>query len=293
MEGKDLHILITGGAGFIGSNIGRKIVSLGLSPRILDNLSTGKMENLADIRDKIEFIKGDIRDKDLLENIIQPGDTIFHQAAIPSVPRSVSDPMGTSEVNIMGTLTLLDVARRKEVRRLVYASSSSVYGNSPAQVKTETLPTSPLSPYAVAKLAGENMCRAFHEVYGMPTICLRYFNVFGPYQDETSYYSAVIPNFITRMLSGVPPVIFGSGLQSWDFTFIDNVVNANLRGAGVIEGASEEIFGKVMNIATYNSYSLLQLVSIIYNELKIDLQPEFANPRPVDVKHSLADISLA
>ncbi len=288
-----MEILITGGAGFIGSNIARKLVELGIKPRILDNLSTGKAENMADIRDEVEFIQGDIRDVGLLERLIQQGDTIVHQAAIPSVPRSVDDPMGTSEVNIMGTLTLLNEARRKKARRFVYASSSSVYGNNPAQVKTETLPVSPLSPYAAAKLAGETMCQAFHEVYGLPTVSLRYFNVFGPYQDETSFYSAVIPKFITRMLEGQPPLIFGDGLQSRDFTFIDNVVDANLRAAGVIEGASEEAFGRTMNTATNNRYSLLRLVEIINNNLGTDFQPEFADSRPGDVKHSLADIALA
>ncbi len=242
--------LVTGGAGFIGSNIVERLVRQGERVRVLDNLSTGKRENLVSWLDRLELIEGDIRDVETVHGAMAGVDYVLHQAALPSVPRSVADPLASHQVNATGTLNVLPAARDAGVKRLVYASSSSVYGDSPTLPKQEEMPTNPISPYAVSKLAGENYCRVFFRVYGLETVCLRYFNVFGPRQDPTSQYAAVIPRFITAMLDGRRPVIYGDGRQSRDFTYIENVVEANLLAC-----QAKDVAGEVLNIACGESFS--------------------------------------
>jgi nucleoside-diphosphate-sugar epimerase len=220
--------LVTGGAGFIGSNIAERLVQQGERVRVLDNFATGKRENIAPWLDRIELIEGDVRDPETVRRAMEGVEYVLHQAALPSVPRSVADPLTTHQVNATGTLNVLLAAREAGVKRLVYASSSSVYGNNPELPKREDMPTNPLSPYAVSKLAGEQYCRTFAQVYGLDTVCLRYFNVFGPRQDPASQYAAVVPKFVTAMLNGGQPVIYGDGTQSRDFTYVENVVEINL-----------------------------------------------------------------
>jgi UDP-glucose 4-epimerase len=288
--------LVTGGAGFIGSNIVEKLVQRGERAcpessrrvRVLDDFSTGKRENLARWLDRIELIEGDIRDPEMVRRAMAGVDYVLHQAALPSVPRSVADPVSTHQVNATGTLNVLLAARDAGVKRLVYASSSSIYGNSPELPKREDMPTNPLSPYAASKLAGENYCRAFTQVYGLETVCLRYFNVFGPRQDPASQYAAVIPRFITAMLDGQRPVIYGDGTQSRDFTYVENVVQANLLACRA-EGAAGEVF----NVACGQRSTLLDLVGELEQVMGRMAEPEFAPPQPGDVKHSLAAIDKA
>jgi nucleoside-diphosphate-sugar epimerase len=284
--------LVTGGAGFIGSHIVDELVRRGEQVRVLDNFSTGKRENLSSSishqQSALEVIEGDIRDLDTVRRATCGVDYVLHQAALPSVPRSVADPMTTNEVNVTGTLNVLMAAREANVKRIVYASSSSVYGNSPTLPKREDMSTNPLSPYAVSKLAGENYCRAFHQVYGLPTLALRYFNVFGPRQDPTSQYSAVIPKFIAALLRGEPPTIYGDGTQSRDFTYVANVVQANLLAC-----ERDEALGQVMNVACGERHTLLDLHSELAALVGRDLAPTFDRPRAGDVKHSLAAIDLA
>lgn len=280
--------LVTGGAGFIGSTIVETLLKRNIAVRVLDNLATGSLNNIREFLADIEFIKGDIRDLDTVRQATAGVDVVLHQAALPSVPRSVADPLTTHEVNATGTLNLLLAARDSGVKRIVAASSSSVYGNSPTLPKVETMPVEPLSPYAVSKLAAERYCQAFTQVYGLPTISLRYFNVFGPRQDPTSQYSAVIPKFITLMLRGEAPTIHGNGLQSRDFTYVDNVVAANLLAAE----ASNEISG-YFNVACGNQTSLLTLINHINHALGTSISPVFAPVRIGDVKASRADISRA
>jgi nucleoside-diphosphate-sugar epimerase len=280
--------LVTGAAGFIGSNIVEELVARGERVRAVDNLSTGRLLNLTPFDDKIEYIQGDIGDPHILEQALEGVDYIIHQAALPSVPRSIDDPLASNDSNINATLRLLVAARDAGVKRLVFASSSSVYGDTPTLPKREDMPTHPLSPYAVSKLAGENYCRVFTHVYGLPTVSLRYFNVFGPRQDPTSQYAAVIPAFISAMLKGQPPTIYGDGLQSRDFTYVGNVVQANLLAC-----ESESAVGKTINIACGVSISLLDLVATINSLLGTEIEPVHEPPRPGDVKHSLADITLA
>jgi nucleoside-diphosphate-sugar epimerase len=288
--------LVTGGAGFIGSNIVEKLVQRGERAcpersrrvRVLDDFSTGKRENLAPWLDRIELIEGDIRDPEMVRRAMAGVDYVLHQAALPSVPRSVADPVSTHQVNATGTLNVLLAARDAGVKRLVYASSSSIYGNSPELPKREDMPTNPLSPYAASKLAGENYCRAFTQVYGLETVCLRYFNVFGPRQDPASQYAAVIPRFITAMLDGQRPVIYGDGQQSRDFTYVENVVQANLLACQA-EGAAGEVF----NVACGQRSTLLDLVRELEQVMGRKAKPEFAPPRPGDVKHSQAAIDKA
>ena len=280
--------LVTGGAGFIGSHIVDELVRRGEQVRVLDNLSTGKRENLAAVIERIEFVEGDIRNLETVRGAVQGVDYVMHQAALPSVPRSIADPMTSHEVNATGTLNVLIAARDTQVKRVVYASSSSVYGNSPTLPKHEEMPTNPLSPYAVSKLAGENYCRAFYQVYGVPTVALRYFNVFGPRQDPTSQYSAVIAKFITAMLRGEAPTIYGDGSQSRDFTYVANVVQANLLAC-----ECDEANGQVLNIACGERYSLLDLHAELRRILSVKTPPLFAPVRKGDVKHSLAAIELA
>jgi len=278
--------LVTGGAGFIGSHIVDELVRRGERVRVLDNLSTGKRENLAGVIEQIEFLEGDIRNLETVRRAVESMDYVLHQAALPSVPRSVADPLTSHEINVTGTLNILIAAREVNVKRVVYASSSSVYGNSPTLPKHEEMPTNPLSPYAVSKLAGENYCHAFYKVYELPTVALRYFNVFGPRQDPQSQYAAVIPKFIAAMLRDDPPVIHGDGLQSRDFTYVANVVEANLRVC-----QSAEIVGHVCNAALGGRVSLLELLAMLNRVLGANIKAEFDAARPGDVKHSQADMS--
>lgn len=280
--------LVTGGAGFIGSHIVAALVNRGDSVRVLDNLSTGHMTNLAGVEEQIEFVRGDLTDSSLVGEAVRGVDCIFHEAALASVPRSVQAPLDTHAACVTGTLVLLDQARRAGVRRVVYAASSSCYGDQPNSSKRETDLPRPLSPYAAAKLAGEYYCQAFFSTYGLETVGLRYFNVFGPRQDPDSPYSAVIPLFITRMLAGEPPIVYGDGLQSRDFTYVDNVVAGNLLAAD-----AAGIAGHSLNIANGRTTSLLELIAALSELLEVDVTPIHDPPRVGDVRESMADITLA
>ena len=280
--------LVTGGAGFIGSNITRKLVEQGCSVTVLDNLLTGKKSNLADCFDKIEFIEADMGDPAVAAKAVKNVDVVLHQGALPSVPKSVDDPVATNRHCVDATVTMLIAARDAGVKRFVYAASSSAYGDAPTLPKVETMPSIPLSPYAVAKLAGENYCTAFFKCYGFETISLRYFNVFGPYQDPASQYAAAIPAFVTSILKDEPPTIYGDGEQSRDFSYIDNVVEANLLAARAPKTA-----GEIINIACGESVTINQIIEMINEIVGKNVKPIYTDPRPGDVKHSLADISLA
>jgi len=281
-------ILITGGAGFIGSNLARHFLGLGHEVCILDNFSTGRRSNLSDLVKDVTLIEGDIRYYNNVLQAVKGCDYIFHEAALPSVLRSVRSPIESNDVNIGGTLNILLAAKENNVKRVVYAASSSAYGDSETLPKIESMRVNPKSPYAINKLTGELYCRVFYEVYGLQTISLRYFNVFGPYQDPSSYYSAVIPKFINQMQQGERPTIFGDGLTSRDFTFIDNVVKAN-----ELAMTASETHGETINIGTGERYSLNDLVFMLNKILKTSLDPIYAQERDGDVKHSLADISKA
>ena len=280
--------LVTGGAGFIGSNIAEALVRRGDRVRILDNLSTGRVENLAGFRSEVEFVAGDLSDASLVRAALQGVDVVYHQAALASVPLSVERPLDTNLACVTGTLQLLDLARRASVRRLIYAASSSLYGDQPTSAKRETDAPDPLSPYAVAKLSGEYYCRAFHHTYGLETVCLRYFNVFGPRQDPDSPYSAVIPLFIAAMLEGRQPTVFGDGKQSRDFTFVENVVHGNLLAAD-----AEGIAGMSFNLADGQSTDLLTLIRMLNEMLGLSIGVSHQPPRAGDVRESMADISSA
>lgn len=280
--------LVTGGAGFIGSHIAEALAARGDRVRVLDNLSTGFLANLAAIRDRVEFIEADLVDAEAVRRAVQGVDGVFHEAALASVPRSVEQPLDTNAACVTGTVTLLDAARRAGVRRLVYAGSSSMYGDEPASSKRETDLPAPISPYGAAKLAAEYYCRAFTATYGFETVTLRYFNVFGPRQDPNSQYSAVIPQFITAILAGRRPSVFGDGLQSRDFTFVGNVVHANLLAAD-----APGVAGRVMNVANGRSQNLLELLAAINRLLGTKVEPIHAPPRVGDVRESMADITLA
>ncbi|MCA9388850.1 SDR family oxidoreductase [Candidatus Berkelbacteria bacterium] len=280
--------VVTGGAGFIGSNIAAELIKRGDQVKVIDNLSTGFKKNLAAVSDKLEFVEGDIRDLALLKREFKGFDFVLHQAALPSVPRSIADPVLSNDHNVNGTLNVLVAARDVGVKRVVYAASSSAYGDVEAEFKVETMPANPLSPYALTKYAGEAYCRLFTQLYDLETVAIRYFNVFGPHQDPSSQYSAVIPKFINLMLKKESPLIFGDGRQSRDFTYIANVVSANILAANAADGA-----GLVMNAACGQSVSLLELVEALNRILGTDLAPKFQKDRPGDVKHSKADISLA
>ena len=243
--------VVTGGAGFIGSHIASTLVEQGESVRVFDNFSTGKQENLAAFRDRVEIVNGDLRNPEDCQKAVNGADYVLHQAALPSVPKSVENPVLTNENNITGTLNLLVAARDAGVKRVVYAASSSAYGDNPTLPKVETMAPQPMSPYAIQKYVGELYCRNFFTLYGLETVALRYFNVFGPRQDPTSQYAAVIPRFITALAQGVPPTIYGDGEQSRDFTYIDNVVKANILAARA-EGAA----GEMMNFACGERFSL-------------------------------------
>jgi nucleoside-diphosphate-sugar epimerase len=280
--------LVTGGAGFIGSNIAERLVENGNKVRVIDNLSTGKITNMDSFIDKAEFVHGDIRYLNTVMEAMKGVDYVLHQAALPSVPRSVETPIESNDNNTNGTLNILYAAKENNVKRVVYAASSSAYGESPTLPKVETMIPRPLSPYAVNKLIGEYYCSVFTTVYKLETVALRYFNVFGPRQDPTSYYSAVIPKFIKALLEDKQPVIFGDGKQSRDFTYIDNVVNANLLACKAQKAA-----GEMMNLACGDRMTLNELAKNLQEILKINIDPVYEPPRAGDIKHSLSDITKA
>jgi nucleoside-diphosphate-sugar epimerase len=282
--------LVTGIAGFIGSSIARSLLAEGATVRGLDNLSTGNLGNIEEIRSQIDFRHADVLDEHALASVCQGVDYVFHEAAIPSVPKSVDDPIGTNGPNLTGTLNVLEASRKAGVKRVLYAASSAAYGDDPTLPKTEAMLPAPLSPYAVQKLAGEHYLASYARVFGLETVSLRYFNVFGPRQDPSSQYSGVLARFISLMLAGETPTIFGDGTTSRDFVYIDNVVSANLLAA---KASAVNVSGKVFNVATGRRTTLLEA----YEEVKritgysggINHAPE----REGDIKHSLADIALA
>ena len=282
-------VVVTGGAGFIGSHIAAALSAAGARVRVLDDLSTGHRENLEEIGGDIDFIEGSVADEDVLQKAFDGAEVVFHEAAIPSVPRSVEAPRQTHIASVDGTFSLLLAARDKKVRRVVYAASSSAYGDQPTLPKSEQMLPDPLSPYAVAKLVGEYYCQVFTRVYGLETVSLRYFNVFGPRQDPSSQYSGVVSRFISALLGNERPVIFGDGEQSRDFTYVDNVVAANLSAANA-KGA----VGKVINVANGERITLNELLGVLQDLTgKQDVAAEYREPRVGDVKHSLADNTMA
>lgn len=280
--------LVTGGAGFIGSNICKRLVSQGCFVRVVDNLLTGKKSNLAGVIDKIEFVLADMGDSQVAQIAMKDIDVVLHQGALPSVPRSVDDPAATHRHCVDATFTLLLAARDAGIKRFVYAASSSAYGDTPTLPKVETMSPNPLSPYAVGKLVGEYYCSVFSEVFSLETVSLRYFNVFGPQQDPTSQYAAAIPAFVTAILKDQPPTIYGDGEQSRDFTYVDNVVDANLLAA-----RAKRTKGEVINIACGQAVTVNEIIDMINNLLGKDVKPKYTDPRPGDVRHSLADITAA
>jgi UDP-glucose 4-epimerase len=283
-----MRVLVTGGGGFIGSHLVDRLLRDGHEVRVLDNFTTGYRDNLRDVLEDVELVEGDIQSYERAHTAVRGVDIVFHQAAMPSVPRSVQDPLTSNGANVVGTLNILLAARDAEVRRVVCASSSSIYGASPALPKSEDARPVPFSPYAVAKLAAEGYCRAFHEVYGVETVALRYFNVFGPRQDPTSQYAAVIPNFIISALAGRPPLVYGDGEQTRDFTYVDNVVDANVLAMDAPSAA-----GLAMNVACGERVSLNRLLQTIGELTGRELNPTYLDGRAGDVRHSLADVSLA
>lgn len=280
--------LVTGGGGFIGSHLVDRLNRDGYTVRVLDNFATGHRENLSHAWKEIELIDGDIQSYERVHNAVRGCELVFHQAALPSVPRSIQDPLTSNASNVTGTLNILLAARDEGVRRVVFASSSSLYGAVKELPKREEMASVPISPYAVSKLAAEGYCRSFWHVYGLETVSLRYFNVFGPRQDPLSQYAAVIPRFITAVLDGEQPVIFGDGEQSRDFTYIDNAVEANVRAAD-----AAGVGGEVFNVACGASTSLNALIHDLRVMAGGNIRPVRADPRPGDVRHSLADISRA
>jgi nucleoside-diphosphate-sugar epimerase len=280
--------LVTGGAGFIGSHLAEALVARGERVRVIDNLSTGNRDNLAPISEAIEFVEANISDYGAIRAAFEGVSTVFHEAAIPSVPRSVAEPHLNHEANVNGTFNVLMAARDAGVRRVVYAASSSVYGGTQGSPKHEAMPPAPLSPYATAKLVGEYYCQAFSQSYGLETVALRYFNVFGPRQDPTSAYSGVISKFITTLLAGRNPIIFGDGEQTRDFTYIDHVVAANLRAAE-IPGA----MGQAINIGTGNPKTLKELLAALQKIMGTSIEPHYGPPRPAEPRDSRADIARA
>lgn len=283
-----MRFLVTGGAGFIGSNIVKGLVEKGYQVRILDNFATGQRSNIEPYIKDIELIEGDIRDFWTVVKATKGIDYILHQAALPSVPRSIDNPLTTTEVNVNGTLNILEAARFNEVRRIVYASSSSVYGDSPEMPKNEDMKPMPKSPYAITKLAGEEYCMSFYNLYGLETVALRYFNVFGPRQNPFSQYSAVIPKFINMLKSGQNPTIWGDGSTSRDFTYIDNVVNAN-----ILACEKKAAAGNVINVACNKAFTLNELVEKLNGIMGTKISPTHGPEKIGDVKHSLADIEKA
>lgn len=283
-----MKYIVTGGAGFIGSHIAQALVKRGKEVVVIDDLSTGREKNIEEFASKIKFVMGSILDKNLLNDIIEEGDVIFHQAALPSVSRSIADPMKTNQVNIEGTLNILTISKENKAKRVIFASSSSVYGDSEKLPKKEKMNNNPKSPYALTKLTGEYYMKLFYTLYGLETVCIRYFNVFGPRQDPDSEYSAVIPKFIKIMKNNEYPVIFGDGEQSRDFSYIENVVYANLLAAKASNAP-----GEVINVACGEKFTLIDLIKELNKILGKDLRPTYKEERKGDVKHSLADIKKA
>jgi nucleoside-diphosphate-sugar epimerase len=277
--------LVTGGAGFIGSNIVRKLVSDGSAVRVLDNFSSGKRENLDGILNQIELIDGDIRDYWTVVKAVKGIDVVLHEAALPSVPRSVENPLTSNSVNIDGTLNMLEASRHAGVRRFVIASSSSVYGETEELPKHEKIQPSPLSPYAISKLTNEYYCKVYWDLYKFPTVALRYFNIFGPRQDPKSEYAAVIPRFITCMMKKVQPIVFGDGEQSRDFTYVENCIQANLLAA-----ESDSMVGQAFNVGCGAKFTLNQLLENLRTILHSDIQAQYDPPRQGDIRHSFAAI---
>ena len=287
MEKNKLKFLVTGGAGFIGSNIVEALLEKGHSVRILDNFSTGRRENIDEFKNDIELVEGDIRSYHIVKQAVNGIEMILHEAALPSVPRSINDPITSNEVNVGGTLNILDAAKDAGVQRVVFASSSSIYGDNPELPKHEGMTPKPLSPYAVSKLTGEHYLRVFNKLYGLETIALRYFNVFGPKQDPTSQYSAVIPKFIKAIKNNKSPEIFGDGTQSRDFTYVANVVEANILAATV-----DYTTPIAMNCATHGQVTLNELCNEINEYFNKDIKPIYGDIRAGDIKHSFAAIDL-
>jgi nucleoside-diphosphate-sugar epimerase len=280
--------LVTGGGGFIGSHLVRRLLRDGFEVRVLDNFATGRRENLLDVWDDVELVEGDIQSYERVHTAVRGCHVVAHLAALPSVPRSVQDPLTSNATNVTGTLNVLLAARDAGIGRLVYASSSSVYGANPDMPKREEQPTLPISPYAVAKLAGESYCRAFNEVFGLETVSLRFFNVFGPGQDPLSQYAAVIPRFITSLLDGRPPTIFGDGEQSRDFTYVDNVLDGIVLALGTPGNR-----GQAFNLATGHGVTLNELHRLLAEIIGSDVEPVYEEARPGEVRHSEADIARA
>jgi nucleoside-diphosphate-sugar epimerase len=283
-----MKILVTGGAGFIGSHLAEHLVAAGHDVRILDNFSTGRRSNVLGLLDRVELVRGDVRNYARVHRAMSGCDVVFHAAALPSVPRSVEDPLVSHATNVTGTLNVLLCARDAGVRRVVLSSSSSVYGYNHELPKREDMVPDPISPYAVGKLASEGYCRSFAEVYGLETVALRYFNVFGPRQDPGSAYAAAIPRFISSLLAGEPPTVFGDGEQSRDFTYVQNVVEAT-----ALAGEAPEVAGQVFNVACGESVTINQLLAELGDLLDVEVEPSYVAPRPGEVRHSLADCTRA
>jgi nucleoside-diphosphate-sugar epimerase len=283
-----MKTLVTGGGGFIGSHLASHLAELGHDIRILDNFASGQRSNMLALPDDVELIEGDIQSYERAHNAVTGCEIVFHQAALPSVPRSVQDPLTSNATNITGTLNVLLAARDAGVRRVIFASSSSIYGSSPEMPKREDVLPLPISPYAAAKMACEGYCRSFAEVYGLETVALRYFNVFGPRQDPRSEYAAAVPKFINELMAGERPTVFGDGEQSRDFAYVQNIIDAN-----VLAMDAQGVAGQVFNVACGQAVTLNQLLDELRDLLDTDTEAEYVAPRPGDVRHSLADISRA
>jgi nucleoside-diphosphate-sugar epimerase len=283
-----MRYLVTGGAGFIGAHIVRRLVESGESVRVVDNLSTGQSKRLKDVRGSVEFVEGDLADEAISDEVVRGVDYVLHQAAVPSVQRSVGDPIGTNRSNVTATLNILESCRRAGVRRLIFAASSSAYGDTEVLPKVEQMSSNPLSPYALQKLVGERYCKLYYDLYGLETVSLRYFNVFGPDQDPHSEYSAVIPKFINKLLAKESLTIYGDGEQSRDFTYVENVVEANLLALRAIEAP-----GNVCNIGCGERITLNQLVSLLEEIVDVKANVNYVTSKAGDVRHSLADVTLA
>ena len=283
-----MKVLVTGGGGFIGSHVVDRLLGEGHDVRVLDNFATGRRENLLHVLDDIEVVEGDIQSYERVSNAVKGCEAVLHEAALPSVPRSVQDPLTSNATNVTGTLNVLLAARDAGVERVVYASSSSIYGANPELPKHEGLLPQPISPYAVAKLAGEGFCRSFHEVWGLETVALRYFNVFGPRQDPLSQYAAVVPRFITALMDGRPPSVFGDGEQTRDFTYVGNAVEGT-----VLAMSAEGAAGKVFNVAAGSRTSLNELLRTLERLSGRGVEPSYEDARPGEVRHSQADVSAA
>ncbi len=282
------RFLITGGAGFIGAHIVKRLVGEGAVVRVVDNLSTGQVARLETLRCSIEYVEADLADNLVSDEVVKDVDYVLHQAAIPSVQRSVRDPIGTNRANVTATLNLLESCRKAKVRRFVYAASSSAYGDTEVLPKSEEMPPNPLSPYALQKLAGEHYCKLYYSLYGLETVCLRYFNVFGPGQDPHSEYSAVIPKFISKLLINELITVYGDGEQSRDFTYVENVVDANLLALQATKAC-----GKVLNVGCGERITLNTLIQLLEEIVGVKAKVSYSASKPGDVRHSLADINLA